>query len=487
MAPLGFVGAPASSFLGRELSTRAKCSSRPAHARRLRMGLQVKTAPLPNSQVSIEISVGKEECSAAWDSVVRDVTKKATIDGFRKGTAPKQIVINQVGKERIKAGACEAVIEKSIQKALKDSGLQAIGQAEVDGGVETVISNYDPKSPLNFKIKIDVWPEAKFTESYDNMAVEAEEAPFEEALIDKALEDMRKKQAFSVLAPEGTTASLGQILAADMVGYYKKDDGTRGDKLPEIADGKSIEINMTEGQYMAGFVEGLIGIAVGETRDVNVAFPENNPRPELAGLKAIFEVTCHAVKDNVLPELNDDFAQQVSEEKTLEEFRDTIRARLGVETEAAQEKNINAGIDNKLASIVEVDLPESLVENQVKNKFANMLSSFKDNGMSDDQVKAMVTKENFELYKKRAKGNVEKNLKVNFAVSKIAKEKDIKIDAEEVENQIALVRAELKGQEMEEEKIRDQVEAQLERDLVLKYIKETATVTLVKKEEGKSE
>lgn len=451
------------------------------------MGLQVKTAPLPNSQVSIEISVGKEECSAAWDSVVRDITKKATIDGFRKGTAPKQIVINQVGKERIKAGACEEVIEKSIQKALKDSGLQAIGQAEVDGGVETVISSYDPKSSLNFKVRIDVWPEAKFTESYDNMAVEAEEAPFEEALVDKALEDLRKKEAFSVLAPEGTTASLGQILAADMVGYYKKDDGTRGDKLPEIADGKSIEIKMIEGQYMAGFVEGLIGIAVGETRDVNVTFPEKNPRPELAGLKAIFEVTCHAVKDNILPELNDDFAQQVSEEKTLEEFRGTIRARLGVETEAAQEKNINTGIDNKLASIVEVDLPESLVENQVKNKFATMLSSFKDNGMSDDQVKAMVTKENFELYKKRAKVTVEKNLKVNFAVSKIAKEKDIKIDAEEVENQIALVRAELRGQEMEEEKIRDQVEAQLERDLVLKYIKETATVTLVKAEEEKSE
>lgn len=484
MAPLGFLGVPASPFVGRQLTARRTCSNRPPRALRPRMGLSVKTAPLPNSRVSLEISVGKEECSAAWDAVVRDITKQATVKGFRKGTAPKQLVINQVGKERIMAGACEEVIEKSIQKALKDSGIHAIGQAEVDGGVDTVISSYDPKSPLSFKVKIDIWPEATFTESYDNMEIEAEEAPFDETLVDKALEDMRKKEAFSVLAPEGTTASLGQILAADLVGYYRNDDGSKGDKLPEIADGKSIEVNMTEGQYMAGFVEGLIGISVGETRDVNVAFPENNPRPELAGLKAIFQVTCHAVKDNVLPELNDSFAQQVSEEKTLEDFKGVIRARLGVETEAAQAKNVNAGIDTKLASIVEIDLPESLVENQVKNKFATMLSSFKDNGMSDEQVKAMVTKENYELYKKRAKGNVEKNLKVNFAVSKIAKEKEIKIDEEEVENQIALVRAELRGQEMEEEKIRDQVEAQLERDLVLQYIKETANVTLVKKEEG---
>lgn len=449
------------------------------------MGLSVKTAPLPNSQVSLEISVGKEECSAAWDAVVRQLTKRATIKGFRKGGAPKQLVINQYGKESIKASACEEVIEKSIQKALKDSGIHAIGQAQVDddGGVDTVIANYDPKGPLSFKVRIDVWPEATFTAAYDSMEVEAEEAPFDESLVDKALEDMRAKEAFSVLAPEGTKAGLGQILAADLVGYYRNDDGSKGDKLPDIADGNAIEINMSEGKYMPGFVEGLIGITVGEKRDVNVTFPENNPRPELAGVKAIFEITCHAVKDSVLPELNDGFAQQVSEAKTLEEFRATIRQRLGVETEAAQERNINTGIDDKLASIVEVDLPESLVENQVKNKFASMLSSFKDNGMSDDQVKAMVTKENYELYKTRARENVEKNLKVNFAVSKIAKEKDIKIDQEEVENQIALVRAELKGQEMEEEKIRDQVEAQLERDLVLKYIKETAKIALVKKEE----
>lgn len=489
MAPLGFVGASCSPWLGRQVATRAVCARPSLLTMRPQMGLSVKTAPLPNSQVSLEISVGKEECSAAWNSVVKELTKRATIKGFRKGSAPKQLVINQYGKENIKASACEEVIEKSIQKALKDAGIHAIGQAQVDddGGVDTVIANYDPQSELKFKVKIDVWPELTFTASYENMDVEAEEAPFDEALVDKALEDLRRKESFSVLAPEGTKASLSQVLAADLVGYYRNEDGSKGDKLPDIADGKAIEINMTEGQYMAGFVEGLIGIGVGETRDVNVTFPQNNPRPELAGLKAIFEVTVHAVKDSVLPELNDDFAQQVSEAKTLDEFRDTIRERLGIESEVAQEKNVNAGIDTKLASIVEVDLPESLVENQVKNKFANMLSSFKDNGMSDDQVKAMVTKENFELYKTRARGNVEKNLKVNMAVSKIAKEKKLDIDPQEVEDQIALVRAELKGQEMEEDKIRDQVEAQLERDIVLKHIKETAKITLVKKKEEQEE
>lgn len=452
------------------------------------MALSVKTAPLPNSQMSLQISVGSEECSAAWDSVVRELTKRSTISGFRKGGAPKQLVINRYGRDTIAASACEEVIEKSIQKALVDAGIHAIGQAEVadEGGVETVISAYDPKEPLTFNVKIDVWPDAVFTESYEALQVEAEEAVFDERLVVEALEDLRKKEAFSVLAPDGSTAQLGQILAADLVGYYETDAGEKGDKLPDIADGEAIEIRMTEGQYMPGFVEGLVGAAVGETREVNVEFPQTNPRPELAGVKAVFEVTVHAVKDVVLPDLDDDFAQQISEEATLEEFKVLLRKRLGTEQEAAQEAHINNAVDKELARIVEVDMPESLVENQVKEKFARMLTSFKEKGMDDDTVKAMVTKENYELYKGRAREAVERNLRVNFAVSKIAKEKELKVEEEEVEAQIALVRAELKGAEMDEAKIRDQVEAQLERDMVLKLLKEGANVTIMPKKEEES-
>lgn len=447
------------------------------------MGMSVKTAPLPNSQVSLEISVGSEECKAAWDSVLRELTKRANIKGFRKGSVPRQIVINQYGKSTILASACEEVIEKSINKALKDTGVHAIGQAMVDeeGGVETVIRNYDPNSSLSFKVKIDVWPEANFTEPYTDLEIEAEEALFNESLIDKTLHDLRQKESFSVLAPEGTAAKLGQSLAADLVGYYRNEDESKGEKLPDIADGTGVEISMTEGKFMPGFVEGLLGAKAGEKRDVHVDFPENNPRKELAGAKAVFEVTVHAIKDVVLPELNDDFAKQVSEDSTLEEFRETIRKRLGVEAEAALEKNTNTAIDDKLASIIEVDLPESLVENQCKNKFANMLASFKDNGMNDNQVKAMVTKENYELYKTRSRGNVEKSLKVNFAISKIAKDQGIVVNKQEVEDQIELIRAELKGQEMDEDKARDQVEAQLEKNLVLQFLKETAKVTIVPK------
>lgn len=485
MFPIGFLSSPSTLPGTRRSNFPTICNRRLICTTVPRMGMSIKSEPLPNSQLRLEISVGAEECTAAWNSVVNEMSKRSTIKGFRKGRAPKQVVINEYGKERLLATACEDVIEKSINKAIKDKGISAIGQAQVDddGGVEAIINQYKPESPLTFRVKVDIWPEATFTESYDNMEIEAEEAPLDETLVDKALEDLRKKESFSVLSPEGTKAELGKVVVADLEGYYRNENNAKGDKLPDIAEGKSVEINMTEGQYMPGFVEGLIGASVGETREVKVEFLPQNPRKELAGQKAIFDVTVHAIKDVVMPELDDDFVMKVSEEKSVEGLRKAIRSRLGTEAQNAQENNINNAIDTKLASIVEVVLPDTLVENQVKTKFANMMASFKDKGMTDDQVKAMINKDNYELYKKRALPNVEKNLKVNFAVSRIAKDNQLVVEKSTVDNQMALVKAELKGEEVEEEKVRDQIEAQLERELVLNHIKETAKISLVPKKE----
>lgn len=485
MPPLGFVNSAPGLFVHHRGGQRATCQRRPARSIVPYMGMSVKKETLPNSQVRLEISVGSEECKAAWNSIVNELSKRSTIKGFRKGRVPKQVLINEFGKERLLASACEEVIEKSINKAIKDGGISAIGQAQVDddGGVDSIIKDFSPETPLTFKVKLDIWPEATFTASYDQLEVEAEEATLDEALIDKSLQELRKKESFSVLSPEGTKAELGKLVVADLNGFYRNDDNSKGDELPEIADGQSVEINMSEGKYMAGFVEGLIGATVGETRDVNVEFPAQNPRKELAGQKAIFEVTVHAIKDVVLPELDDDFAMKVSEESSLDGLREAIRSRLGTEAEDAQEKNINAAIDSKLASIVEVDLPETLVDNQVKSKFANMMTSFKEKGMSDDQVQAMINKDNFELYKQRALPNVEKSLKVNFAVSKIAKDKELVVESSAIDDQMALVKAELKGEELEEDKLRDQIEAQLERELVFNYLKKTANIKIVPKKE----
>ncbi len=453
------------------------------------MGLSVKKETLPKSQVGLEISVEAEDCQAAWDSAIREISKKVTVDGFRKGKVPKKIIEAQYNPT-LRATACENLIEKSIQKALKEADLNAIGQAQftADSAVEDMLMKFNPKSDFTFKVTVDVWPKTTFKESYDALKVEAEEVPFDDSLIDEAMEELRKKESFSVLAGEDATAELGKLCVIDLVGWYENEDGSKGDELPDIADGNSLEVTLEQGKFFPGFIEGILGAKVGELRTVNIQFPENTPRKELAGRKAIFDVTISGIKDIVLPEIDDIFVQRVSECLTVEELRQQIRERLDTESENAQNANINSAIEDRLAEIVDVELPETLIENQVQKNFANMMAGFQKNGMSSEQVKAMVTKENFELYKQRGKPRAEKSLRVNFAVSQVAKELGLELNPEEVEGQMSLARAEAKGEELDEAVLKDQIEGQLERDLVLKTLKETATITIVpKKEEEEAE
>eukprot|EP00173_Palmaria_palmata_P003870 Plantae.Rhodophyta-Palmaria_palmata.ctg4292.p1 GENE.Plantae.Rhodophyta-Palmaria_palmata.ctg4292~~Plantae.Rhodophyta-Palmaria_palmata.ctg4292.p1 ORF type:complete len:401 (-),score=110.70 Plantae.Rhodophyta-Palmaria_palmata.ctg4292:304-1350(-) len=332
---------------------------------------------------------------------------------------------------------------------------------------------------------VDVWPVAELTGDYTGLSVTADRAPFDESVVGETLEGLQRKEAFTVLSPEGTKAEIGKVCVANMVGFYRKDDGERGEPLPDIASGDMIEIKMHIGQYMPGFVEGIVGMECGDMRAVNVEFPVQSSRPELAGQKAVFDVTLHAVKDEVLPDLDDDFAKNMTESPTLEALKDTIRERLSVESANKTKANVDRALEDALVAITNVELPETMVENRIKDKFANFLSDMKSNGMTDTQVKALVTKENYDLYKERARANVERALTANFAIQAIAeKEKGangISVSNQEVDDQLLLIRGELKNDQEysdNEESYRDKVRAQLEKDAVFAFLKESATVTL---------
>ncbi len=287
MALPGFVS---SGFSSRWLNGTARSSVtavRPANqCSVLRMGLQVKTEPLPRSQIGLEISVGKEECMAAWNSIIKELQKNATVNGFRKGNVPRQIIVNRFGEERIRASACEEVIEKSIQKALADAGINAIGQAEfnTEGGVETVIRNYSPKSELTFKVKVDVWPECSFTAPYMELEVEAEEPLFDESLIDNALDQMRKKESFSVLSPAGTSADIGNWLSSIWSASIETRTEVRGTVFRKLPMEMQSKVTLETGKYMAGFVERYCWHGSRRRRAASPwSFLKAKCRPELAG------------------------------------------------------------------------------------------------------------------------------------------------------------------------------------------------------------
>lgn len=452
-------------------------------AARLAMKVTIEEAPLPNSMRGVTIHVSADEVALCYNKVVKDLQKRATIPGFRAGKVPRKVVLNHFGKATVTASAVEEVIQHTVQQALSSLSVSAIGQAQLAEDVQDIVAKFDPESELSFGIKVDVWPEATLTADYKGLTVSAQETAFDESIVDDALEQARRREAFTVLSPADAVAEIGRVAVGSLVGFYRNEDGSRGEALPDIASGESVEIKLRTGQYMAGFVEGILGMKAGDVRDVAVEFPAESARPELRGVKAIFEVTVSALKDEVLPELNDDFARSATEHDTLEALRADIRQRLGEETDGANDAAVSKALEAALAEITDVELPETLIDEQAKTKFATMMSDFKSKGnMSDEQIKSMITQESYQAYRKSALKNIVKSLTANLAITKIAQLEGIEAEPAEVEEQMALIKAEMKGKPLDDEaSVRDKVVGQVLRQKVLAFLKETAVVTMTTK------
>lgn len=315
-------------------------SGRRSAARRVlvvsKMALKVVQEKLPASQLALEITVPLEDTQRVYDKFVAGLVKRAEISGFRKGAAPKQLVINAAGKERIAASVVEELVEASVKEALEAEGISAVGQSSLESDVEELISSFSEKNPFVFKLKVDVWPTPTFNADWTSRTITVEEEPFNDDLVNEALEEFRKREATFTVAGADVPLEMGDSATANMVGYTQNEDGEKGGPLPDFADGEGVDIVLEEGKYMEGFVEGLVGGKAGETRAVKVQFPQTS-RKELAGLKAIFDVEITEVKKRQLPELNDELAISAAGKKDLAELKQELRGRLNAEVEAANE------------------------------------------------------------------------------------------------------------------------------------------------------
>lgn len=202
---------------------------------------------------------------------------------------------------------------------------------------------------------------------------------------------------------------------------------------------------------------------------------------ELRGVEAIFDVTIKGLKDTTFPALDDDFAKKIGAAESLADLKTKIRESISQESAVSTSKNINKALEDEIVQLVDVDIPETLIDEQTKTKFANMMSDFKAKGMDDAQVKNMITKENFDKYKKTSYNNTVRSLRISFVIGEIAKKEGIKVDAAELESEMANIRQQYAGEEIDEEQARSRVEAELERKKVLEFLKNANTVKLIPK------
>mmetsp|Transcript_31391 Transcript_31391/g.91998 ORF Transcript_31391/g.91998 Transcript_31391/m.91998 type:complete len:667 (+) Transcript_31391:133-2133(+) len=440
----------------------------------------------PDSAVELTITAPGSATKAAYDKAIAEVSKQLSVPGFRKGAKiPPQVIENTMAsrggsKFALREQAISTLINELIEPCLKDEhNLEPIGQPELVLGAEELAKRFEPGKPIDMAMKCDVWPDVKWEEvegqekPYFGLTGKYKRKPFNEARFNKALGDLKDKYATLSDMEEGKALEMGDACVVNMVGYMAQEDGkTKGEPLPNAASGDSVEVILGDGRYMEGLVEGLIGAKVGETREIYVSFPEKLRDKTLAGKKAVFDVEVASGSIRTVPEVTDEFAAIVREGLTAETLVSELRKAIDEEDLKEFVEERNKALAKSLAERLDCDVPDTIVTNQAREKYSEMMTDFRDNGMADEEIKKMITPENFLKYKDIEKPDIVRDFKVSMATDEIARLEGIEVPANAVDEQMANLRKEAGDGEFDENRMRASVESTLQRRQVYDFLTE---------------
>ena len=394
--------------------------------------LKIKTKTLSGSRICVTLQVDASQCQAAYEEALSKLSRSVRLPGFRQGKIPRAVVLQQVGGIRIKASAIENLLEQSWQTAIKEESIETIGEPKLEEEFEEILNKFKPSESLSFNLITDVAPSPKL-KKYKDLEAEFTTLKFEKAKVDELIEQSRKQ--FATLIPvENRSAQMGDIAVVSFKGSFE--DGK------EIKDGsaESLDIELEKGRMIPGFVEGVVGMSINESKTLKCQFPNDYSQEDAKGKKAIFEVNLKELKIRELPILDDNFAKQVSDKSTLEELRQELEKQLKEENE---NKNIDIkkeALINSLVEQLEVDLPESLVDREVRSLVEQTAQKFAQQGMD---VKSMFTPELVKSLMDSSREEAKESLRKKLALQALAKEENIEISEKEISKKVENVKKEL--------------------------------------------
>jgi len=322
---------------------------------------------------------------------------------------------------------------------------------------------------------------------YKGLNVEVEEAEFNQEAYDAALTKLRKQHCDIIEQPAGVPCADGDQIIVNMVGFLANEDGGKGEPLPALAGGEGVTVPLEPGKFMPGLVEGLVGACKDETKDIQVTFPPRSSAPQLAGKTAIFEVEVLEVQQRHLPEVGDSFAQRVKDDMTWEELDAKLREGVQADADERLKQNTHLALEKALVTALPEDLevPETMVEQDTKQRFAMMLADLKDRGTSEEELKKLITSENYERYTTIARPQCVAGIKGNLALKTVATAQGLSVAQGEVDDEVMTLQAQAlqRKEKFRESEVRPKVEAQLEKTMVLNWLESHATISVVEKKE----
>jgi trigger factor len=280
--------------------------------------MKVTQEKLPASQIGLEIEITPEMSQKAYEQVIQKFTRTANIPGFRKGKVPRQVLVQRFGSMQLKATALEELIDETLKQAIEQEKIDALGNFQLRSSFEELVSQFAPGSALTFSASVDVQPEVTLQHYTDFQLRQKKLSPMPER-VEKVLQQYQEQTA-TLIPVEGRAAQLGDTTVVDYKGVLVSDDPEAEPEPFPGGEAEDFQVELAEGKFIEGFIDGIVGMNPGETKDLSIPFPGDYTQETLAGRDAIFTITLKEIKEKELPPLDDDFAQEVSEFETWQSY-----------------------------------------------------------------------------------------------------------------------------------------------------------------------
>jgi trigger factor len=379
--------------------------------------MNVKIERPESNTVKLEITVEAEKFNEALKKAYAKNAKKFNIPGFRKGKAPMNMIKKMYGEGVFYEDAINICCDETYPKVVEENDLHPVDYPEID-----IVEIGEGKNFV-YSAKVTVLPEVELGE-YKGVEVKKAEYTVSDEEVNSSLKSMQEKNARIETRGEGGTVENGNIAIIDFKGFV---DGVAF----EGGEGTDYSLEIGSGTFIGDFEEQIIGATAGEMREIKVTFPEEYGREELNGKPALFEVTVKEIKVKELPELDDEFAKEVSEFDTLDELKADLRTKAEASNELRAKREYEEAVINTVVDNAKIEVPEVMVKKETDNMIKDLEMRLKYQGM-DLNTYYQYTNSSEDKMREFMKDSAERKVRTDLVISKIAKAEDISASDEEV-------------------------------------------------------
>ena len=425
------------------------------------MSLQVENLEKNMAKLTIEASA--EEFEAAIEKAYQKNKSKMTVQGFRKGKAPRKMIEKMYGAGIFYEDAANSIIPDAYAKALEECDLEIVSQPAID------VVQIEAGKPFIFTAEVAVKPEVTLG-TYKGVEVEKNEVEVTDEEIEKELESQREKQARTVEITDRAVQDKDTAII-DFEGFV---DG----EAFEGGKGTDYSLKIGSHSFIDNFEEQLIGKNIGEEVEVNVTFPEEYHEASLAGKPALFKVTVKKINMQELPELDDEFAQDVSDCKTLDEYKESVKAEIKTRKEGAAKSAKEEAVIDKIIEDATMEIPEPMIDTQVRQMADDFARRMQSQGLSIQQY-FQFTGMTPEAFIEQMKPQALKRIQSRLVLEAIVAAESIKATDEDMEkemqNMASMYQMELdKVKELLGDKEREQLSLDLAVQKAVEFVVENA-------------